>query len=383
MPVNSTATVTARDRLVIAFDDRELLERMEFLRRRENSDATVRDRFFDRARSTKYPPGDTRGWRLTEARERLQNDGDWNHRIRRCLYRPFDWRSIYWTPGMIDWPRENVMNHMLACRNVALIARRQTPPALPATYFWVTDTIAVDGVVRSDNRGSESVFPLFLCRASAENRTALLAGEDMAAMLATPRPNFTDSFVRDCEERLGLRWDWPSTEESDNTFGPLELLAFAYALFHAPSYRNRFASSLRIEFPRLFIPRNKQLFHTLSACGAGLFDVHLMRKWHNEGTCHPGQTPQVIESGYPRYRTDQVQLNRHAALGPVARDVWEFRVGTYQVCKKWLKDRVGQQLDPLQQQQYCHIVTAIDRTLQLMHEIDRAIEEGGGWDASF
>ena len=78
------------------------------------------------------------------------------------------------------------------------------------------------------------------------------------------------------------------------------------------------------------------------ACGAGLFDVHLMRKWQNEGTCQPGQTTQVIESGYPRYRTDQVQLNRHAALGPVARGVFSISRGPCRVCKEWLKDRAGQ-----------------------------------------
>ena len=54
------------------------------------------------------------------------------------------------------------MRHLADGNNLALVARRQIPASHPCNYFWVTDTIALDGLIRSDNRGSESVFPLFL-----------------------------------------------------------------------------------------------------------------------------------------------------------------------------------------------------------------------------
>ncbi len=171
MPVNSTAAVTARDGFVIAFDEAELRERMELFRHPQISDETIRTRFFGHSRSHKYPPGDTRGWRLSEARQRVRDDPDWSRRIRPCLYRPFDRRSVYWTPWMIDWPRRGVMRHLIGGDNLAIVARRQTPPALPCTYFWVTDAVAIDGLIRSDNRGSESVFPLYLQAAACEDMT--------------------------------------------------------------------------------------------------------------------------------------------------------------------------------------------------------------------
>ena len=66
--------------------------------------------------------------------------------IIRCLYRPFDWRYVFWHPAMIDWPRHEVTRHLLDAsamtknqasrskqiqnpkskiQNLCLIARRQ------------------------------------------------------------------------------------------------------------------------------------------------------------------------------------------------------------------------------------------------------------------
>src|SRR3712207_9381469 len=38
---------------------------------------------------------------------------------------------------------------------------------------------------------------------------------------------------------------------------------FLYALFHANSYRERYAEQLRIDFPRVFLPRSRELFSTM------------------------------------------------------------------------------------------------------------------------
>ena len=63
---------------------------------------------------------------------------------------------------MIDWPRSEVTQHVLAGDNVAIVARRQMLPTQPCNYFWITDSLALDGLIRSDNRGSEYLFPLEL-----------------------------------------------------------------------------------------------------------------------------------------------------------------------------------------------------------------------------
>ena len=60
-------------------------------------------------------------------------------------------------------------------------------------------------------------------------------------------------------------------------------------------------------------------------------------------------------------------------------EVWEFHVGGYQVCAKWLKDRKGRQLSYADLAHYQYVVAALAETIALMREIDEAIEAHGGW----
>ena len=54
-------------------------------------------------------------------------------------------------------------------------------------------------------------------------------------------------------------------------------------------------------------------------------------------------------------------------------EVWNFHIGGYQVCEKWLKDRRGRTLTYDDLEHYLKVVTALSETLRLMVEIDAAI----------
>ena len=60
-------------------------------------------------------------------------------------------------------------------------------------------------------------------------------------------------------------------------------------------------------------------------------------------------------------------------------DVWNFQIGGYQVCAKWLKDRKGRNLSADDRAHYQKIVVALSETIRLMAEIDAVIENHGGW----
>lgn len=49
------------------------------------------------------------------------------------------------------------------------------------------------------------------------------------------------------------------------------------------------------------------------------------------------------------------------------------------MCEKWLKDRKGRSLSYDDIEHYQKVVAALARTLELQAEIDRVIEEHGGW----
>ncbi|MUL39358.1 hypothetical protein BWI75_24500 [Gloeocapsopsis sp. AAB1 = 1H9] len=57
----------------------------------------------------------------------------------------------------------------------------------------------------------------------------------------------------------------------------------------------------------------------------------------------------------------------------VPENVWNFYVGGYQVCQKWLKDRKGRTLSDEDILHYQRIVVALQETIELMAKIDAAI----------
>ena len=74
-----------------------------------------------------------------------------------------------------------------------------------------------------------------------------------------------------------------------------------------------------------------------------------------------------------------VWINKDQFFGGVPQNVWSFRIGGYQVCEKWLKDRKGRTLSYDDLQHYQKIVVALAETIRLMAAIDAAIGVHGGW----
>ena len=69
--------------------------------------------------------------------------------------------------------------------------------------------------------------------------------------------------------------------------------------------------------------------------------------------------------------TDSLSVLYHCYTSGVPESVWEFKVGGYQVCEKWLKDRRGRALSMDDITHYQRIVVALKETIRLMAEIDK------------
>ncbi len=59
----------------------------------------------------------------------------------------------------------------------------------------------------------------------------------------------------------------------------------------------------------------------------------------------------------------------------VKENVWQYQIGGYQVCEKWLKDRKGRTLTLDEIKNYCKIVTSLSNTIRLQNEIDECFED--------
>jgi hypothetical protein len=53
------------------------------------------------------------------------------------------------------------------------------------------------------------------------------------------------------------------------------------------------------------------------------------------------------------------------------------------VCEKWLKDRKGRTLTVDDVAHYQKMVVAVSETIRLMGDIDKVIEQHGGWPGAF
>ena len=202
-----------------------------------------------------------------------------------------------------------------------------------------------------------------------------------AELLQAPQriPNLNPAFLRDCEAKLGLRFVAEATGEA-GTFSPEDVFHYAYAIFHSPLYRERYAAFLKIDFPRLPLTTSVPLFRQLGALGSELVAWHLLKHPELAGmdaflTTFPQGGENRVESGYPKYSeaSQRVHINREQYFAGVSAENWQHMIGGYQVLKKWLADRKGRTLSYEEVQQYQRIVRAIHETRRLMTGIDAAI----------
>ncbi|MDQ6960463.1 MAG: type ISP restriction/modification enzyme, partial [Mariprofundaceae bacterium] len=200
------------------------------------------------------------------------------------------------------------------------------------------------------------------------------------------QPNIAPEFVEALTEKLGLPFD-PAAHRGIHTqsssassavkssWNPEDMFCYAYAVFHSPTYRERYAEFLKIDFPRLPLTSDKELFFKLAELGEELVLLHLMRSGALDDfiTRFPHSGSNVVEK--VSYKDGAVWFNTEQCFEGVEEADWNFQIGGYQMLDKWLKDRKGRTLSFDDIEHYQKIVAALHETRRLMAEIDQAIPE--------
>jgi hypothetical protein len=353
-PVQQNGLKTDRDDLFFDFDRATLEKRIKTFYTPDDLAPAFREQ---------YRVEDSSSYDLLARRRRTKYD---RANVRPCLYRPFDVRWLYYAPGLTSRPAYEVMQHFLAGDNLALIGMRQYDYNIPQyCYFWVANQLTESRVFISV-RGIANVFPLYLYP-NGDYPTTLF---DYAN---GRRPNLSEEFIADVAARLKLTFIPDGVGDLKKTFGPENVFHYAYAVFHSPTYRERYAEFLKIDFPRLPLTSDRRLFAKLAAKGAELVSLHLLKASTLEKfiTSYPIAGNNVVATVKCEKR--KVWVNDEQYFGGLPEAVWEFRVGGYQVCDKWLKDRKGRALSNDDLAHYQRIVVALKETIRIMAEIDKAI----------
>ncbi|MBI4670235.1 MAG: hypothetical protein HY741_01025 [Chloroflexi bacterium] len=291
--------------------------------------------------------------------------------VKSCLYRPFDFRWLYYNPNLVSRPAFEVMQHINDKKNLALICLRQSRRSEEGTFLVADRLINKDAVTIFD---IATVFPLYLHNSDdAASQRELSLG-----FSKSPITNLKSAFVMDAARRLRVKFDLDNTKDRIASFGPEDIFHYIYAIFYSPTYRERYAEFLKIDFPRVPLTRNLDLFRALVAKGADLVALHLMESPALEKpiTTFVGRGDNGVASGYPKYEKKTVWINAEQGFEGVPQNVYEFHIGGYQVCHKWLKDRRGRTLSAEDKTHYAKIVVALRETMRLMREIDEVIP---GW----
>jgi predicted helicase len=363
--------VTQQDKFAVGFTAEDVADNV-----REFLDPKARDE----ALWERFEFCSTNQWDFKRAKMELK-DLDLKSLTRRCLYRPFDYRYTVLDRNICTILRKRITSQFEAPNLGLLMTRRVT--RLPFNNVFVTNHCAEYKVASHDR--NTIVFPLWI-RAYDQTCSPGLFGKNR-------RQNLSSEFLRAIAERLRLTQERQGGCWRD--LAPEEIFHYAYAVFYSPGYRSRYAEFLKIDFPRLPLPGSLDLLRDLARLGGELVALHLMEspKLAHFVTTYTGQkNPEVGRVGWSN---DTVWLDASttkkghpAVLGTIGfrgvpEAVWNFYIGGYQVCEKWLKDRKGRALSEDDIAHYQKIIIALSETIRMMRKIDEVIDAHGGWPEAF
>ncbi|HUT43227.1 MAG TPA: type ISP restriction/modification enzyme, partial [Desulfobacterales bacterium] len=313
---------TDRDNLFIGFDSTEIHERFQLLLSKN----------IDKKFIEKFRVIDSGSYKITEKIKSVQFDKNF---ITKIQYRIFDWRYIYYDKKIVSRPAQKAMKHIFQRDNVGLIFKRQAKEEKCGyTNFFISKTLIIDGLFAIDPLGREVIAPLFLY----SNENSLINSKNLIRI-----PNLNMDIVNQIAVKIGLQFS--SEKEKNNfTFASIDLLDYIYAVLHSPTYREKYKEFLKIDFPRVSYPKDKEIFLQLAKLGSELRQIHLLESPIIDKFITTYPITGSNEVSKIKYTAEKAWINAEQYFDKVPTIAWEFYIGGYQPAQKWLKDRKGRTL---------------------------------------
>jgi predicted helicase len=361
---NSTGLESQRDEVCVHFGIKELQLTIDIFAKNDIEDI----------RKLLSLEKDGRDWSISGAKSDLSK----KYTIETFHYKPFDFRYIPYTgnsKGIIAYPRNEINQHILK-ENISLISPRffKEPPS-----YFISKYIVGHKVLSAYDKNF--IFPLYLYPETSVQQSLNFKSQRI--------PNLNPEIVCQIAEKLGITFT-NEKEKTANTFAPIDILDYIYAVLHSPTYREKYKEFLKIDFPRVPYPTNKETFWQLAKLGGELRQIHLLESPIVEKyiTKYPENGDNLVnkvvfkvydysnslpnEDGkteYPDYK-GAVYINDTQYFADVPTSAWNFYIGGYQPAQKWLKDRKGRKLEFEDIMQYQKIIVALTETYRIMNEID-------------
>jgi hypothetical protein len=327
-------------------------------------------------------------------------------------YRPFDIRYTIFDNTILQRARFKLMSNY-SKNNVGLNVVRQSK--LKGVETLITNNITNRDFITNHTYN----FPLYIY---PETNTQQTIGQP-----AERTPNLNAEMLKKLAKKLGLTFT-NEKESTKNTFAPIDILDYIYAVLHSAAYREKYKEFLKIDFPRVPYPKDANTFWQLVKLGAELRELHLLENpiLENYITKYPIDgnnvvskvkfvvaensfiqtnknisNAEIIDGGsshdnisFPQYHLKsnddtmlhepdetygnpntltlgKVYINETQYFDNVPEVAWNFYIGGYQPAQKWLKDRKDIKLEFDDILHYQKIIVALTQTDKLMKEIEK------------
>lgn len=339
---------TDRDSLFVDFDKNVLSKRIQILLSDNIPSSFI----------SEYRVIDSGSYKITQKIRGLKYDSKY---ISPIQYRPFDYRFTYYDPKIISRPAQKVMPSILK-GSIALLSCRQQS-TFDFQHILVTNTLSEVCTISLQTKEKTYVFPLYTYLDSSEQTTIDNKNSRFS--------NLNFEIVNKIAENLKLKFTFEKIENK-NTFAPIDIFDYIYAILHSPRYRKKYKEFLKIDFPRIPYPENKETFWHLVKLGGELRTIHLLDNPIVEKyiTSYPISGSNIVEK--PEYKGGKVFINKKQYFDNVPEIAWNFYIGGYQPAQKWLKYRKGKDLSVEDIFHYQKIIVALTETDRIMKEIDKA-----------
>lgn len=348
---NSVGIVTGRDKLTIQYTQEDVWR-------------TVRDFALipvEEARM-KYNLGkDTQEWKVEKAQEDLLQSGisldlsaEQEKQLKEkyiipILYRPFDIRYTYYTSrsrGFICRPRKEIMHNLIKKDNLAILTTRMTKGE--RFHHIQVSREATEVIVMSSKTSNNAfVFPLNIYDEGEKN-------------------NYSEGFLG----FISKKWTFKFSNE--------DIFYYLVAILHSKNYSSYNNEFLNLDFPRIPFTDNEELTKKLIKIGDRLTKAHLM-----ENITIQEELEQVkyIHKGNHRierikFNKNRIYINRESYITNITQEVFEYVLGGYQVCKKWLKGRKGRNFTEKDILHFKEVIFSIRKIIHLNGEVDSAVSQG-------
>jgi len=370
MKMNTSGVQSGRDLLFIDENHYDLEARIEKLLQKK----------YDSNFSKCYNVEDSSGYPLLKRIAESQFNPS---KIQKYLYRPFDPKIIYYDEKLIKRAFFKVHNNLIEKKeNFALIASRQCIDNWK--YVFCTNNVCDMNLIASAGKlGGGNVFPLYLYPTEGEEKL----GETRKPNLDEKIWHKIDACLDECHS--GGRGPIESMDpieasplQGDNRSHittPEQVFDYIYGVLHTPSYREKYKEFLKIDFPRIPYPGNKEEFERVVFIGNKLRKLHLMEEIPPQATSFDIEGDNAVsEIRFEREIPDQVgddisgkvYINKTQYFANVPELAWNFYIGGYQPAQKWLKDRKNRTLTFDDISHYRKIIAILIETHNLMLKLE-------------